>query len=130
MLSNALWRFMWWLQETESSRAHLLVQVGCLTYPEEQIERVEQAAQALHRIFSGHREPQEREAPSFQHILPPRTKQQRSAEGGGEQETPDQRASQPPPISPRSALSPVQGLVRSLFHSRHRFMANHLLKLQ
>lgn len=129
MLSYALWRFMWWPQEAESSRPHLLVQVGCLTYPEEQIERVEQAAQALHRIFSRHREPQEREAPSFQHILPRRAKQQRSAEGGGEQETPNHRAPQPPPISPLSALSPVQGLVRSLSHSRHRFMANHLLKL-
>ena len=83
MLSPALWRFMWWLQEPEASRPHLLVQVGCLTYPEEQIERVEQAAQALHRIFSGHREPQETEAPSFQHILPPRAKQQPSAEKGG-----------------------------------------------
>lgn len=121
---------MWWLQETEASRPHLLVQVGCLTYPEEEIERVEQAAQALHRIFSGHREPQEREAPSFQHILPPRAKQQPSAEReGGEQDTPDHRAPQPPPISPLSALSRVQGLVRSLFHSRHRFIANHLLKL-
>lgn len=44
MLSHALWRITRWLQETESSRPHLLVQWNSLTYPKEQIEGVEQAA--------------------------------------------------------------------------------------
>lgn len=109
MLSHALWRIKWWLEETESSRPHLLVQRNCSTYPKKQIEGVEKAAQALHGIFSGHCEPRKGEAPSFHHILLPPAKSQRSAGAGRTGDLSPRSARPAHPSSARPQPGPESG---------------------
>lgn len=85
------------------------VPLNLLTYPEEQIEGVEQAAQALDRIFSGHGEPKRGEPPSFHHILNHSAREQppRSAKVVG------RTGDTSPPSSPHPAhctpASPLSG---------------------
>lgn len=121
---------MWWLQETEASRPHLLVQVGCLTYPEEEIERVEQAAQALHRIFSGHREPQEREVHPFNTSYPHGLNSSHLQRGRGENRTLLTTALPNPAhsLSVRPQPGPGSG-PEAYFILDIKPIANHLLKL-
>lgn len=59
------------------------------THPEEEVEGVQQAAQALHRVLPGHGEPPRETAPFSHHILPPEAGppapcRRRGGEGPGE----------------------------------------------
>lgn len=86
------------------------------THPEEQVEGVEQAAQALHRVLPGHGEPPRDTAPSSHHILPPEAGPpapcREGGRGAGESALPrDQRTgggdgAAPSPDRPRSAETP------------------------